>query len=149
MIENDGKPMSPRARFVMALVFFFFGGFLFAFVFGWMPAKRETPVYVIAAAASMFSLAGVMILLIESERLAWLRNLVTWLFVVSLAIPFNWIAFGAGERHFSGSTSFLGMTSNSAPGETEGRVVFGLFALLMDLIVLFFPLRLLKSKKSE
>jgi uncharacterized membrane protein len=78
--KDDTKSMSPRARFFMALAFFFFGGFLFSFVFGWMPkspSPTPTPIWVLAAAATMFSLAGVMILLIENERLAWLRNLVS------------------------------------------------------------------------
>jgi uncharacterized membrane protein len=150
-MDDDDKPMSPRARFFMALAFFFFGGFLFSFVFGWMPrspSPSATPTWVLAAAAMMFSLAGVVILLIENERLAWLRNLVSWLLVVSLAIPFNWVAFGEGERKFSSSSSFLGITSSGTPGETEGRIVFGLFALMMDLIVVLVPLRFLKNRKS-
>ena len=152
MIENDSKPMSPRARFFMALVFFFFGGFLFSFVFGWIPrspSPSATPTWVLAAAAMMFSLAGAVILLIENERLAWLRNLVSWLLLVCLAIPFNWVAFGEGERHFSSSSSFLGFTSSGTPGETEGRFVFGIFAILMDLMVVLVPLRFLKKQKPE
>jgi hypothetical protein len=152
MDDDELKPMSPRARLFMALVFFFFGGFLFSFVFGWIPmspSPTPTPVWVIAAAASMFSLAGVVILLIESERLVWLRNLASWLLVVCLAIPFNWVAFGAGERQFSSSSSFLGFTSSGTPGETEGRIVFGLFAVLMDLMVVLVPLRLLFKRKSD
>jgi hypothetical protein len=148
---DDMRQMSPRARFFMALAFFFFGGFLFAFVFGWIPrspSPTSTPVWVLAAAASMFSLAGVMILLIGSERLVWLRNLVGWLLLVCLSIPFNWVAFGEGERQFSSSSSFLGITSSGSPGETEGRIVFGLFAILMDLMVVLVPLRLLKNRKS-
>jgi hypothetical protein len=78
-----------------------------------------------------------------------LRNLVSWLLVVCLAIPFNWVAFGAGERHFSSSSSFLGVTSGGAPGETEGRIVFGLFAILMDLMVVLVPLRFLKKRKPD
>jgi FtsH-binding integral membrane protein len=150
--SDDTRKMSPRARFFMALAFFLFGGFLFSFVFGWIPkspSQTPTPTWVLAAAAAMFSLAGVMILLIENERLAWLRNLVSWLLVVCLAIPFNWVAFGAGERHFSSSSSFLGVTSSGAPGETEGRIVFGLFALLMDLMVVLVPLRSLKNRKPK
>lgn len=150
--DDEGKPLSPRGRFFMALAFFFFGGFLFSLVFGWIPKQpspNPTPIWVLGAAAMMFSLAGVIILLIENERLAWLRNLVAWLLVVCLAIPFNWVAFGEGERQFSSSSSFLGTTSSSAAGETEGRIVFGLFALLMDLMVILGPLLLLKNRKSK
>jgi len=148
-MEDDTKPMSPRARFFMALAFFFFGGFLFAFVFGWMPSRREAPLWVISAAAMMFTLAGVLILLIENERLAWLRNLVSWLFLVCLAIPFNWIAFGEGERVFSSSSSMLGVASSGSASETEGRVIFGIFAALMDMLVVYAALRFLKKRKDE
>ncbi len=150
MNENDGKSMSPRARFFMALGFFFFGGFLFSLMFGWIPARPSpNPTWVVAAAAMMFSLAGVLILLIESERLAWLRNLVAWLLVVCLAIPFNWVAFGEGERQFSSSSSFLGFASSGAAGETEGRIVFGFFALLMDLMLLLVPLHALFGTRDK
>lgn len=150
--DEEGKPLSPRGRFFMALAFFFFGGLLFSFVFGWIPTQPSpspTPGWVLAAAAMMFTLAGVVILLIENERLAWLRNLVSWLLLVCLALPFNWVAFGEGERQFSSSSSFLGVTSTGAPGETEGRIVFGLFAILMDLMIVLVPLRFLKKRKSE
>lgn len=153
MDERDGKPMSARGRLFMALAFFAFGLFMFAFVFGWIkaqPSRAPTPDYVIAAAAMMFTLGGVMILLIENERLAGLRNLVSWLFVVCLAIPFNWVAFGEGERQFSSSSTFLGISSAGNPGETEGRIVFGLFAVLMDLMVLLLPLRaLFRRNRAE
>ncbi|OIQ97007.1 hypothetical protein GALL_209500 [mine drainage metagenome] len=148
-VNDESASMSPRARVFMALAFFFFGGFLFAFVLDWIPSKHVAPLWVIAAAAMMFSLGGAMILLIENERMAWLRNLVSWLFVVCLAIPFNWVAFGAGERQFSSSSSFLGITTGGASGEIEGRVAFGFFAVLMDLMVVLVPLRLLKNRKQE
>ncbi len=150
--QSDMRKMSPRGRFFMSLPFFFVGCFTFALVFGWIPAAPNTihaPLWVLAAVATVFLLAGVLILLVENERLARLRNLVTWLFVVCLAIPFNWIAFGEGERHFSGSNSFLGFMSSSTPGETEGRIVFGFFAVLMDLLVLLVPVRALFRKRRE
>lgn len=146
------RPMTARERLIMALAFFAFGVFMLGFVFGWIPhrpSRTPTPDYVSAGAAMMFIFAGLMILLIENERLAWLRNVVIWLFVVCLAIPFNWVAFGEGERQFSGSTSFLGFVSNSAAGETEGRIVFGFFAVLMDLVVVLAPLRLLMRRNRD
>ncbi len=153
MNDDDGKPMPPRARFFMALVFFAFGLLQFGFAFGWIahqPSRTPTPDYVIVAAGMMFILGGAMILLVESEPLAWLRNVVIWLFVVCLAIPFNWVAFGEGERQFSSSSSFFGFITHSNTGEGEGRFVFGLFALLMDLMVLLMPLRaLFKRNKAE
>lgn len=142
--------MSPRARVLMASAFLFFSGFLFAFVFGWLPAKENAPIWVIASVAEFFALCGILIWLIGSTRFAWLRNSVSWLFLVTLALPFNWIAFGKGERHFSGSLS-LGtvLMNNTSPGESAGRIVFGIFAMLLDLMVLFLPFQMLKRGDSE
>jgi hypothetical protein len=148
--QLDKKEMSPRIRVLMASAFLFFSGFLFAFVFGWIHAKADAPLWVIASVATFFALCGILILLMESTRLAWLRNLVSWLFLVTLALPFNWIAFGEGERHFSSSLSVGAvLVSNGASGETEGRIVFGIFAVLMDLMVLLLPLHLLKRGDAK
>lgn len=149
--QDDMKKMSPRGRLFMALVFFFFGLLQFALVFGWIhtdTSQTHTPRWVMVAASSMFIFAGILILLAETERLAWLRNFVIWMFVLCLALPFNWVAFGEGERKFSSASSFLGLVSHGSPGEGEGRFVFGLFALLMDLIVLLMPLRALFRKRK-
>ncbi len=146
------RDLSPRARFLMALGMFFFGGFLLAIVFGWIPSDPSSihaPLWVLGAVAMVFLLAGVMILLAGNERLTALNNLVIWLFMVCLAAPFNWVAFGEGERRFSGSSSFLGVTSSGATGETEGRIVFGFFAVLMDLLVVVVAWRFLRGRKSR
>lgn len=146
------RQMSPRGRFFMALAFFFFGGFLLAMVFGWIhvdPSRIHAPLWVLGAAAMVFVLGGGMILLAESERYAWLRNLVVWLFVLCLALPFNWIAFGEGERAFSSSSSMMGVGSYGSASETEGRTVFGFFAVLMDLVVVLMPLGALKRRKPD
>ncbi len=58
---------------------------------------------------------------------------------------FNWIAFGPGERNFTKSTSFSGPVVSSSvssgkkqtASETEGRLVFGIFAGAMDALILF------------
>lgn len=148
--QLDDREMSLRARVLMASAFLFFSGFLFLFVFGWLPAKEKAPIWVITSVAIFFGLCGTLILLTGSTRFVWLRNAVNWLFLVTLALPFNWIAFGEGERHFSGSLS-IGMVvmSNSTPGENEGRIVFGIFALLLDLMVIFLPFKMLKRGDPE
>ncbi len=152
MGRTSDRPLSPRGRLFMALVFFAFGLLQFALVLGWIPVKSaqpDTPRWVLVAASSMFVIAGFMILLAENERLAWLRSIVLWLFVLCLALPFNWVAFGEGERKFSGTSSFLGFITHSTTGESEGRLVFGFFALLMDVLVLLLPLRALFRKRKE
>lgn len=47
---------------------------------------------------------------------------------------FNWIAFGPGEREFTRGKSG---TVGTPVSETEGRLVFGLFAGALDALILY------------
>jgi hypothetical protein len=53
---------------------------------------------------------------------------------------FNWIAFGPGERHFTRTTSTTSGAVSSAKkapaSELEGRLVFGIVAGLLDLMII-------------
>ena len=63
---------------------------------------------------------------------------------------FNWIAFGPGDRDFRRSVTSSG--GGASPGrqvavsETEGRLVFGLFAGTLDALILFGLYRGLKRR---
>lgn len=151
MTSDDGREMTPTERKWMAAVFVFFGMFMLAMAFGWIktePSGEHTPPWVVVSAGMMFNLGGVLILLVDREGVDALRNLVMWLFVLSLALPFNWVAFGEGERHFSGSFSGFGLSIFSASTASTGRMVFGAFALLMDFMVLWPVIRLLRGKTA-
>jgi len=56
---------------------------------------------------------------------SWLATLV----VTCFALTFDWVAFGPGERHFTGSINGIGFV----PGEVMGRFFFGVFALVLDI----------------
>jgi hypothetical protein len=56
----------------------------------------------------------------------------------SLTAIFTWIAFGPGERHFSSTVVLPFMTHDGASGETSGRVVFGIAAVLIWLFLVSF-----------
>jgi hypothetical protein len=78
-------------------------------------------------AGLMFVFAGILIgLLPQYER--W-RSLIATLVVTCFALTFDWVAFGPGERHFTGSINGIGFV----PGETMGRFFFGAFAALLDI----------------
>ncbi|MBV8031415.1 MAG: hypothetical protein JO035_07890 [Betaproteobacteria bacterium] len=65
-----------------------------------------------------------------------LARLLATLVVTMFAVAFDWVAFGPGERHFSGGISF-GVSSFGLPAsETFGRAMFGLFALVLDVVAL-------------
>ena len=55
---------------------------------------------------------------------------------VSFALIANWVAFGPGERQFSGGGSVGPVGVGGRVGELPGRIAFGFSAVLLWLIVL-------------
>jgi len=68
------------------------------------------------------------------------------LMVTSLAVLFDWVAFGPGERHFTSSLGGAGASVTWASGEFAGRAFFGVFALLMDIAAIGLWLRLVRGR---
>ena len=87
--------------------------------------------FVFLPAGLMFVFAGVMLAL-APERAA-LRRLFGALLVTAFALTLDWIAFGPGERRFSGGIS-LGIEIGFNPGELFGRIAFGIGAAILDII---------------
>jgi len=77
--------------------------------------------------ALLFVFAGIFVGLPPGYR-KW-RNLLQALIVTFMALTFDWVACGPGERHFTGSAGGIGFT----PGEMTGRVLFGLAAVVLDI----------------
>jgi hypothetical protein len=61
--------------------------------------------------------------------------------VAGLGAMFGWIAFGPGERHFSGSGAFLGTIA--------GRAMFGLVAAMAVLMLVLMGVRWFKRQRSD
>jgi hypothetical protein len=59
------------------------------------------------------------------------------LLLTSLAAVPLWIGFGPGERIFSYSMSFFGLTNRGAGSETMGRVLFGVAGISIGLWAVF------------
>jgi hypothetical protein len=62
-----------------------------------------------------------------------IRGFLVGVLVTCLALIFDWIAFGPGERHFSGAMSFGGSWIGSRSDGTSGRIAFGVAAAVLDL----------------
>ena len=118
-------------------------------IFGAVGALHAAPdMRVVALPAGLaFVFAGVLVLL--PDRFASLRLPLGALMVTSLALVFDWIAFGPGERRFTGSVGVGGAAVSSPAGEIAGRVFFGLFALLFDIAAIGLWLRLLRGPRSQ
>lgn len=133
----------------MATAFFAAGAAVVALALGLIPAdpaKLEAPRWVIASAGLMFVAAGFVPL---GQRCGFpdiVNQLVGLAAATGLAVVFNWIAFFPGERHFTGTNSILGfhLWSNSG-GELTGRFLFGLFAGLVDAMVIVGLWRLVRA----
>jgi hypothetical protein len=75
----------------------------------------------------MFAFAGIIISL-PPDQVKW-RNLLATLLITCFALTFDWVAFGPGERQFTGSIMGFGFI----PGEWMGRAAFGAFAIVLDI----------------
>jgi len=151
MSADETREITPAGLRWMAAVFLFFGMLVLAMAFGWIktkPSAVHAPLWVLVSAGMMFNLGSVMIFLMGRARVDSLRNAVSWLFVLALSLPFNWVAFGEGERHFSSSVRGFGVAATSSSGEWTGRLMFGFFALLMDAILAWALIRVLCGKTA-
>jgi hypothetical protein len=81
-------------------------------------------------AGLMFLFAGILLAL-PAQYTKW-RNLLATLVVTCFALTFDWVAFGPGERRFTGSAMGFGFMS----GEMMGRTSFGLFAVILDIFAI-------------
>jgi uncharacterized protein DUF3592 len=81
-------------------------------------------------AGLMFVFAGLLMAL-PPDDVRW-RNLLATLVVTCFALTFDWVAFGPGERRFSGSIGGFGFI----PSELTGRAAFGVFALILDAVAI-------------
>ena len=99
------------------------------------PGSVHAPLWVVAIAGACFVLVGTVLLVPEKDLP--LRGWLVGLMVTGLAAIFDWVAFGPGERHFSGGLSFGGASMRAASGETSGRLAFGIAAVLLDAFALW------------
>jgi hypothetical protein len=103
------------------------------------PERVRAPLWVLGAVGVAFVSLGLNLLLEGMEALRRFRGWLGFAFLVSFASVFNWIAFGPGERQFSSRSSFgsggVGVTTAAESGELGGRIAFGVFAVLMNLLI--------------
>ena len=81
-------------------------------------------------AALMFVFAGIFMALPPESK--W-RYLMATLLITCFALTFDWVAFGPGERKFSGSFSFGIAATGFQPSELFGRASFGICAVFLDI----------------
>ena len=81
-------------------------------------------------AGLMFVFAGIFMALPPEYR-QW-QTLLATLVITCFALTLDWVAFGPGERKFTGNVMGIGFIS----GELVGRTVFGFFAVILDIFAI-------------
>ncbi|KAA3647781.1 MAG: hypothetical protein DWQ07_02010 [Chloroflexi bacterium] len=105
----------------------------------------HAPRWVVAVAGGVFKVAGMAVIWQNSfthlQETTWYQTvshlLIGGIFL-SFALVFNWVAFGPGEREFSSSVSipFISV-ENTGSNASSGRFFFGVFALMLDIGVIY------------
>src|ERR687888_324909 len=98
-------------------------------VFEWRVERTPTNL----AFAGVAAIACVMLLAL-ARFLAARTRVFGALLITCFAVTFDWVAFGPGERHFSGGFSLGGVGIVARPGELLGRAMFGLGAVIFDVV---------------
>ena len=75
----------------------------------------------------IFVFAGVLVVLPPQYTKA--KDLLATLLITCFAITFDWVAFGPGERQFTGNANGV----DFVPSEVMGRAAFGVFAAILDI----------------
>lgn len=138
--ESKTPPLWFGAIFVLA------GGFIAAIGAGWIevePSSVHAPGWVIQLTGFVFMLGGAMCYAhVLGERV---QNGLAVLMMVAFAAVFSWVAFGPGERQFSGGVSVGPLSANGRPGEWGGRIAFGFGSVMLWAIALAIAARWVRS----
>jgi hypothetical protein len=112
----------------------------------------SAPRWLVAVVGLVFTLAGMMVIVQGlSSRYGdflpkYVYNGLLLVFMVLFALPVHWVAFGSGERQFSSSVGMSNLSvTQSSTGEIEGRLVFGIGAIIMDFIIIYIVYKIIKG----
>jgi hypothetical protein len=111
------------------------------------PSSVHAPGWVIVLAGVVFALAGVMVCT-NGRFDAWVNESLALVLMLCFASVFSWVAFGPGEREFTGGASVGGAGASGPVGSTSGRMAFGIGAIMMWLIVAAIVNNVLKRLKG-
>lgn len=142
-VPSPSRPIPLGIKVIFGPPMLGFGLAGLAVAFGWIelgPSRTHTPLWIPGAIGLGFLSMGLVLVLDGIEVLKTLRGWMALTFLLSFASVFNWVAFGPGERLFtsrSGIGSGSAHMAHSAPAdELTGRIMFGIFAVLLDLLIL-------------
>ncbi len=148
---SEPAPASTRGNYFCAVVALITGAYFFVVGAGLLPipggpSNMHGPRWLVMCVGLAFFLAGVAIVIqtlgqanqatgaLPAEAPRWMRAL-QYLIGLTIFVCFgaiaSWVAFGPGERQFSGSFLFFSQATNTA----IGRTAFGIGAVIIWLCI--------------
>lgn len=140
MADSDEAPWWFGAVFILA------GGAIMAIGLDWIrvdPSSIHAPRWVLTACGGMFALAGAMVYTSRLDERV--NHVLAFLLIGMVASVASWVAFGPGERAFTGGASVGPVAVGGSGGERIGRAVFGFGAVVLWLMELVMVVRLIRS----
>ncbi len=98
-------------------------------------------------AATIFVFGGALLALPPGR--AGLQRLLGVLLVTTFALTLDWVAFGPGTRQFGGGISSGTIGIGLHPGEIFGRTVFGIGAVVLDIVAAVMWVRLIRQPRVD
>ncbi len=153
--EPDRTRLSPRAATALGAICIGLGLLIVLLAADVIPSDEKrfhAPRWVVSAAGLVFVLAGVALATASAPgapeatgRTTWRSFLLGGAIVGLMAAVFNWIAFGPGERRFSGGLALPFVSVSGPASEWTGRVAFGIGAVLVDVFLVCMTARGLRD----
>jgi hypothetical protein len=147
--EAADKPAAKRGPGLFALgLVLCVGGMAFA-AYGMLhpSAPIQPDPFIALPIGIVFAAAG--LLLAFPAASPELKSICGTLLVTGFAVTFDWIAFGPGERHFSGSVGSAGISVSSPANDLTGRIMFGIGAVALDALAVVFWVKLFRLLAAE
>ena len=155
MIERERAAVSnlpPVGEWLFAVAFWIAALAILALALGLLPlpiGKLPAPRWLIGVAALLFIAAGFAPRATRWGASSWKTRAVGAGVLWSLAILFNYIAFGSGTRMFSSSVAVAGsVVERGVMPESGGRVLSACFAVALDVWVLAVAAKWLRRNKD-
>lgn len=111
------------------------------------PESLHAPRWVPAVGGLVFVLGGLLAAVGPGRPL--LKDLLAGLLILGMAAIATWIAFGPGERRFSGGISVGPVGIRGGTGPSFGRIVFGVGAVLLWAMFAFATYRCAKQLRQS
>lgn len=118
-------------------------------IFGVLGVEKYVPDWVLWVAASAAFFFGLLLLASAIPLAQRLRYPLGLMVLAAFLIIANWVAFGPGERKGTSSFSLPGIGGSRKAGDVELRIVSGIGAIILDVIIAGAIIRDIRRWRSQ